>query len=275
MFYRITVAGLSSALTVSHFHKGAIGVSGGVAQGITFTDSTVSSVWSNISDLDLALLAKGGMYLNIHTSTNPSGEIRGQVQFTNIISGNIPVELTSFTASQYNNKVELNWITVSEKNNRGFEIERSLDGKQFSTIGFQSGNGTTLQLSSYSFIDENIASSKYYYRLKQIDFDGSYAYSKVISVAIGTPEEFRLSQNYPNPFNPTTTINFTLPEKTNVSLKIYNILGSQVAEVLNEVKDAGSYSFNFNADGLSSGVYIYKISTGSGKEISRKMTLLK
>ena len=81
------------------------------------------------------------MYLNIHTSTNPSGEIRGQVQFTNLISGNIPVELTSFTASQYNNKVELNWITVSEKNNRGFEIERSLDGKQFSTIGFQSGNG--------------------------------------------------------------------------------------------------------------------------------------
>lgn len=275
LFYRVTIAGLSSNLTAAHFHRGAAGINGGVAQAITFSDSTVSSVWSNISDVDLGALAKGNIYLNVHTTINPSGEIRGQVQFTNIISGNIPVELTSFSASQYENKVELNWVTASEKNNLGFEIERSSDGKQFIKIGFVSGNGTTLQLSSYSFIDENLQSNIYYYRLKQIDFDGTFEYSKMIYVAIGVPAFFSLSQNYPNPFNPATTIGFTLPEQTKVSLKIYNILGSEVADVLNEVKDAGSHAINFDAGQLSSGVYIYKLSTGSGKSMSKKMTLLK
>ena len=103
--------------------------------------------------------------------------------------------------------------------------------------------------------------------MKQIDFDERFEYSNVVNVNIGYPLSFELSQNYPNPFNPTTKINFTLPEKTNVSLKVYNILGSQVAVLLNEIKDAGIYSVNFKAEGLSSGIYIYKISTGSGKEI--------
>ena len=143
------------------------------------------------------------------------------------------------------------------------------------TIGFIHGKGTSTEVQSYSFIDENLIPGKYSYRLKQVDFDGRFEYSNIVNVKIGSPLSFELSQNYPNPFNPTTTINFMLPEKTNVNLKVYNILGSQVAEVLNEVKDAGSYSVNFKAQGLSSGIYIYKISTGSGKEISRKMTLLK
>lgn len=174
------------------------------------------------------------------------------------------------------NSVTLNWITATEINNRGFEIQRKNENySTWFTIGFIRGKGTTAETQSYTFNDENLTSGKYSYRLKQVDFDGTSEYSNVVTVVIGSPLSFDLSQNYPNPFNPSTTINFTLPERTNVNIKVYNILGSLITEIISEVKDPGAYSVNFNAQALSSGIYVYKLSTGSGKEMSRKMTLLK
>ena len=273
--YDITIAGLSSNFTAAHFHNAPAGVGGGVVNPIAFSDSNSNGTWTGFAQNIITELLKNRLYFNVHTTNNPGGEIRGQIIFSNVVSGNIPVELISFSASIKNNSITLSWTTATEINNRGFEIQRRNENNTWLTIGFVQGKGTATEVQSYSFIDENLTSGKYSYRLKQIDFDERFEYSNVVNVNIGYPLSFELSQNYPNPFNPTTKINFTLPEKTNVSLKVYNILGSQVAVLLNEIKDAGIYSVNFKAEGLSSGIYIYKISTGSGKEISRKMTLLK
>ncbi len=276
LYFQITFAGLSSALTGSHFHMGAMGVSGGVVHPITFTDSTLNSVWADISDDNLAALAKGNLYVNIHSSNNPAGEIRGQVLFTNVISGNVPVELTSFNASVKENFVELLWNTATEINNSGFEIERGRDNVNFNRIGFVKGNGTSSENHTYTFADNNVSKTgTLYYRLKQINLDGTFEYSKVINVKVGTPLKFKLSQNYPNPFNPTTTISFQLPEKALVTLKVYNILGQEVAVLLNSSKDAGSYQINFDGAKLASGIYIYRLSTNSGIIATKKMTLLK
>ena len=276
LHFQITFAGLSSTLSAAHFHMGAMGVAGGVVKPITFTDSTLNSVWADISNDNLLALLKGNIYVNVHSSNNPNGEIRGQVLFTNVISGNVPVELTSFNASVKNNSVELTWITATETNNSGFEIERSTDNVNFMKIGFIKGNGTSSEFHAYNFADKKLSSpGKFYYRLKQINLDGTFEYSKTINVSIGTPGKFELSQNYPNPFNPTTTISFQLPEKALVTLKVYNILGQEVAVLLNGKKEAGSYQVNFNGNSLASGIYIYKLSTNTGISAVRKMTLLK
>jgi hypothetical protein len=274
--YNITIAGLSSNLSAAHFHNAQAGTGGGVVQAITFLDSSSNGTWTGFTQNIISELLRNRLYFNVHTANNPGGEIRGQINFSNIISGNIPVELSSFTGSVKAGSITLSWTTATETNNRGFEIQRkNASNSTWLTIGFVQGKGTSAETQSYSFSDENLSSGKYSYRLKQVDFDGTSEYSNVVTVDIGSPLSFDLSQNYPNPFNPSTTINFTLPERTNVSIKVYNILGSLISEIINEVKEPGSYSVNFNANVLSSGIYIYKLSTGTGKEMTRKMTLLK
>jgi hypothetical protein len=195
-----------------------------------------------------------------------------------------PVELLSFIAREIDGKVNLSWVTATETNNKGFEIERrqrSDIGNQpaWEIVGFVNGNGTTTQTHSYSFKDENVQAGKYQYRLKQIDFDGSFAYSSIVEVENNIPTEFSLEQNYPNPFNPTTTIRYQIPDKEFVTLKIYDILGNEVTALVNEEKPAGSYTVEFTShskDGksLSSGLYFYTISAGSFTS-TKKMLLLK
>ncbi len=191
----------------------------------------------------------------------------------------IPVELISFTASVINNSVELRWNTSSEINNSGFEIERSTDNINFEKIGFVPGFGTTTEPKSYSHRDNNVNSGLYYYRLKQIDLDGSYTYSDVVDAEVELPVIFSLEQNYPNPFNPTTTIQFSIPEDSKVSINIYNLLGEWISEVVSNNFNAGTHKIAFNAQDLTSGLYFYKIiaTNSSGKILSdvRKMTLLK
>ena len=123
-------------------------------------------------------------------------------------------------------------------------------------------------------MDDNITAGKYSYRLKQIDNDGQFEYSKTIEVDFGVPTKFELSQNYPNPFNPSTIIKFSLPEASNVKLTIFNILGQEVKTLVNEFKEVGVHNINFNSDGIDSGVYIYRIEAGSFTQ-TRKMTLIK
>ena len=186
----------------------------------------------------------------------------------------VPVELVSFSASVSGRSVVLNWQTATETNNSGFVVERSEDNNNFSQIGFIAGSGTTTELRSYSFTDNLVTSSTYYYRLKQIDYDGSYEYSNVVEVEIGLPVEFLLEQNYPNPFNPSTKINFSIPVSEFVTLKVFDVMGNEVAVLLNEEKSVGLHSIEFNASYLASGTYFYKLQAGSNIEV-RKMLLLK
>lgn len=190
----------------------------------------------------------------------------------------IPVELTEFTARIIEDKVQLNWATASETNNEGFAIMRSIDGKKYSQIGFVPGSGTTAEYHNYSFVDESVTGSKTYYKLRQIDFDGSLNDSKTLEVGF-IPEVFILKQNYPNPFNPETVISFTLPVDASVIITFYNLAGSKIEEFAAKEYCAGNHYLNFNGSNLSSGIYLYKLSArgedGRTFNDSRKMMLLK
>ncbi len=192
----------------------------------------------------------------------------------------VPVELTSFSASVAEGVAVLSWETATENNNSGFEIERSLDGKSFVKVGFISGHGTTTKVNTYSYSDKLQNAGEFYYRLKQIDFNGSYKYSEVVQATSIAPKSFSLSQNYPNPFNPSTVINYDLPTASKVVLKVYDILGNEVSTLVNKEEAAGSYKIVFNAMSssnhkqLSSGVYFYKIEAGNFSAI-KKMMLIK
>jgi len=132
----------------------------------------------------------------------------------------IPVELLSFTASVSENSVTLNWTTATELNNSGFDILRQTQNDQLDKIGFVAGFGTTTEMQSYSFVDENLPSGQYAYRLKQVDFDGTFELSDVVTVDVTNPVKYNLSQNYPNPFNPSTKITYTIPELSFITLKV-------------------------------------------------------
>jgi outer membrane protein assembly factor BamB len=197
----------------------------------------------------------------------------------------IPVEMTTFYATVNGNDVNLVWSTATETNNKGFEIQRTSieedKNSNWKTIGFVNGVGTTTQSQNYSYVDRNISSGKYLYRLKQIDLDGSYKYSDEIEVIIGLPDRFVLEQNYPNPFNPVTKIKFSLPaevkgQTSKVELKIYDVLGKEVATLINEHKEAGNYEIEFDANkyGITSGVYFYQLKYGELSSV-KKLVLLK
>ncbi len=192
----------------------------------------------------------------------------------------IPVELISFRADVIAGNVVLNWSTATETNNRGFDVERQVSGKQYvvsslwEKIGFVEGNGTSTSAHSYSYTDKNVSEDKYSYRLKQIDFDGTFKYSNVVEVKLNHPLEFSLEQNYPNPFNPTTVIEYQIPEDSRVVLKVFDILGSEVNVLVNANQPAGRYSINFNGSGLSNGIYYYRLTSSSFIQ-TKKMILLK
>ena len=203
--------------------------------------------------------------------------------------GIIPVELISFTAEVFGDRVTLNWTTATETNNRGFEIHKKKSEDRshesdWKKIGFIQGFGTTIETKSYSFIEENITPGTYRYRLKQIDYDGTFTYSEEIEVEVDlTPKEFALYQNYPNPFNPTTKIKFEIPsvivsgEKQSqlVTLKVYDVLGNEVTTLVDEDKQPGIYEVEFSAKGGSaSGIYLYQLKTGAFVQ-TKKMILAK
>ena len=190
--------------------------------------------------------------------------------------GIIPVELISLTAITKKGNVLLNWATATETNNLGFEIERRIEDGQFETIGFVEGHGTTTETQNYQFIDDisNLHATSLSYRLKQVDYDGSYEYSDVVEVTNPAPTDFALQQNYPNPFNPTTKIGFGVEEKTNVKIVVINSIGEEVAVILNKEMEPGFHQVEFNGANLTSGVYFYQLKAGSFVE-TKKMLLIK
>lgn len=221
----------------------------------------------------------------IHTSgTLPrSAQEFDQFYFDVSASSALPVELSFFKGFYLNGKIILNWRTETELNNYGFEVQRSVIRGQKSEvrwekIGFVNGNGNSNSKKEYSFEDKISTAGKYFYRLKQIDFDGNFKYSGVIEVNIPAPADFTLNQNYPNPFNPATTISFNLPKQQYVTLEVFNILGQKIVTLLNEIRPAGTHTVNFDASsaggGLNSGFYVYKLTTENFVQV-KKMTLIK
>jgi len=188
----------------------------------------------------------------------------------------LPVELTSFTATTTAEGVLLSWTTATETNNSGFEIERSTDGIEFYTVAFVQGAGTTTESREYIYTDnvEYKCGESFYYRLKQVDLDGSVQYSDIIEVEFNVPKDFVLHQNYPNPFNPSTTIKYAVPRTSLVNIKVYDMTGQEVASLVNEMKETGTYEVNFDAHNLASGVYIYRMIADNFTSV-RKLNLLK
>ena len=195
----------------------------------------------------------------------------------------LPVELISFTAQVYHEFVELKWKTATETNNRGFEIERrdyDAQNSEWKSLGFVKGRGTASGIKEYSFTDKTVRKSKFKYRLKQIDFDGTVNYSNAIEVDFSIPLKFKLFQNYPNPFgkasfagNNLTEIKFYLPEKCNAKLTIYNVLGEEVFRLINQSLETGMHTVSFNASSLKTGIYFYELQTPRFAE-TKKMLLI-
>jgi subtilisin family serine protease len=175
----------------------------------------------------------------------------------------VPVELTSFTANYINDVVELNWVTATETNNFGFEVQKRYDSEQYKKIAFVSGAGTSTNRVTYSFKDTDLKSNRIYYRLKQIDFNGDETYSNEVAVDVSGLNDFVLYQNYPNPFNPSTIISWQSPVSGQQTLKVYDMLGNEISTLVNEYRDAGKYEIEFNPTNLSSGFYLLVLRSGT------------
>ena len=216
------------------------------------------------------------IYVSTYSPTRDEFKIGGNSEFTlnYDFQSLVPVELSSFTANANNNKVFLRWRTETELNNYGFEIERSVDNNSWNKIAFVEGNGNSNSTKKYLYIDNFPPFGKVYYRLKQIDNDGKFEFSNVINVDLNVSSSVVLHQNYPNPFNPTTTIEYSLPTNSYVSLKVYDLLGREVITLKNEHQVAGKYSVKFNGSNLASGIYIY-VMTADNVIVSKKMSILK
>ena len=203
-----------------------------------------------------------------------------------VIEDIVPVELVSFTYSVNKNSVVLNWITSTEINNSGFEVQRKIKDSnikkfEWGRVVFIAGNGTTTEKQVYSYNDANLISAHYQYRLKQINFDGSFEFSKIIEATFdSSPIIFVLEQNYPNPFNPSTKISWQSSISGNQNLKVYDVLGNEVLTLVNEYRQAGNYAEEFdlsmlnNRAKLTSGIYFYRLQIGDYVE-TKKMVLLK
>ncbi len=206
------------------------------------------------------------------------GTILGSLNPILMVSDALPVELATFSGKMSKENIELLWETATEKNNYGFEVERNTasnnEENSWEKIGFVAGNGNSNSVKSYSFTDPSPREGKSIYRLKQIDLDGKYEYSKEIEVEYRGAKGFALEQNYPNPFNPTTKISYNMAKRGNVTIKIFNSIGEEVRELVNMTKEAGNYSVEFNAGDLPSGTYFCVMNT-AGYRKTNKLLLIK
>ena len=294
----------SSGTLVSNYNNISIPTASGKVGNFSTTDAQTLAAWQSASsndansksvavtfasstDLHLASGSIGDLNLAGVSGLGITTDIDGDSRYAafpymgadEVVASPLPVELTSFTGKSHTGIVELAWTTANEIDNYGFEIERR--EKQLSAsapwqrAGFIEGNGTSNAPKNYAFVDKNIATGTYSYRLKQIDRNGSFKYSSQIEIAVnGEATTYALSGNYPNPFNPNTIITFQLPHAVHVSLKVYDVLGKEVATLVNEVQNVGNHAVSFDASGLPSGVYMCTLQAGSFTE-TKKMILMK
>ncbi len=303
--YHITYANLQGKFTDAHFHLGAVGIGGGVVDPITssFTGNTGSGIWSNMPDSLIIEVVKGDLYMNVHSSAHIAGEIRGQVMlikgiaFNASLDGNqdVPPIMTNGTGTaslSFSNDTLKYQITVAKLSStlthahfhlasagaNGGVVE-PINYTDSTTNSFWTNiNDTTLAHLAKGDIYINIHSSNFpagEIRGQVLTFDNPGTVTAVIPNTTSTlPTGFNLSQNYPNPFNPTTVIEYSLPRSGIVTLKVYDILGREVATLVNAKKAAGNYQVEFNGSKLASGVYIYRLQTGNFSAV-KKLVLLK
>jgi C1A family cysteine protease len=210
----------------------------------------------------------------------PAGSANLCIKALTMDEGNVPVEMTSFTAVNEGLSITLNWTTATETNNHQFEIQRrtvrdNLTG-EWTLIGHKEGLGTTTERHNYTYTDniKGLNATALEYRLKQVDYNGRYSFSKTVTVNNISTDGFVLEQNYPNPFNPVTTIEYAIPKDGFVSLNVFNVLGQQVSVIVNENMKAGNHKVKFDASRLSSGVYYYRLECND-KVMIKKMVVLK
>ncbi len=231
-----------------------------VNYNIPETDSVLTDTLEIILSVNSEQITKANSYVNSIEFIEP-----------------VPVELTSFTAELIAGNVLLRWRTATELNNKGFEIERkNISQKEsWELNAYVGGAGTTSNPQNYSFLDKKIEDGETYcYRLKQIDYNGSYYYSNEVEIKTYLPYNFSLSQNFPNPFNPTTNIKYEVPQKGFITIKVFNVLGKEITRLVNEEKPVGSYEIIFDGNDLPSGIYFYNIQSGNFNS-TRKFILLK
>jgi CHRD domain/Secretion system C-terminal sorting domain len=252
--YTLTFTGLSGAPTASHFHGNAApGAGAGVVWDIGAFSSphiVTNQLLTNIPFMGLANEAGllnspvGLWYVNIHTGSFGGGEIRGQVTATAVLG----VELNDFVSIKKNSNILLQWKTASETNNKGFEVERSVDGKDFENIGFVKGNGNIKILTTYSFIDKNPLKLNYY-RLRQMDYDGKETVSKIVNNTFNGNNKFKIA---PNPAKDNLSIYLDENEQSNIV--IYDVLGRVVL-----TKSFFGNLSTFDISSLNTGQYILQI----------------
>jgi hypothetical protein len=250
------------------------------SNNVTYIESTGSgygSAQTVCSGQNPVVVLHGGRYILFERSDGSDLEVylRSDV-------APLPVQLVSFCAVSRSAGSELTWKTMSETNNYGFYVQRrGASETAFADIdgAFIAGHGTSAVPQQYSFVDPSgVAGS--WYRLRQVDLDGTTHYSDAVQAGIATsveestPQAFRLLQNYPNPFNPTTVVSYQLPAAAMVHLVVFDLLGREVATLVNETQPAGAHSVTFDARGLSSGSYICRLTAG-GASLTQTMLLMR
>jgi hypothetical protein len=198
----------------------------------------------------------------------------GENFIIHVIDITVPVELFNFTITADDNDAHISWETITEKNNSGFEVQRKSITNEWIDLNFIPGFGTSTESHFYSYLDRNLENGNYAYRLKQVDFNGNIFYSDVINIEVNLLNQFSIEQNYPNPFNPSTRIKYSMGSKQFVTLKVYDVLGNEIAALINEEKPSGDYEVQFLADNLPSGIYLYKLEAGNFTQ-TKKMILMK
>jgi Cu/Zn superoxide dismutase len=313
--YNITVNGLSGPITGAHFHNGAAGVAGGVVKNISFTNNTSSGVWSTgdatqpLTDSLLSELLRGRLYVNIHTGANPGGEIRGQVLLTSVVGFTAKLEGAQevppvTTTAAGTGSVRLNtdgtvaWdatvtglsgsITAAHFHNAPTGTAGGVVKNMTFTNNSSSGTWTATDGTQplTDLLLRELVKGRLYMNVHTAQNPGGEIRGQVLSatgiatsverVETGSvPQSFTLEQNYPNPFNPATVIRYSLPTTAQITLKVYNVLGQEIATLVNGVQQPGTYTVQFDASGLTSGLYFYRLSSNNGFITTRKMILVK
>ena len=239
-------------------------------------DDANSTGLSQIQKITFTLTDLNFLLTGDITGSKPLSTI-DKMTFSLTDGGNpLPIELTSFTASVNGNEVILMWRTDTEVDNYGFDVEResNVKSEKWEKIGFVQGYGNSNSPKQYEFVDIPKGGITFQYRLKQIDTDGKYSYSEVVSIDIRIPSQYSLKQNYPNPFNPSTKIAYSIPKEGLVTLKVFDVLGREVALLVNKTQQAGNYEVIYDGSMQASGAYICKMSSGNYTS-SIKMLLIK
>jgi len=315
--YRVTVTGLSGSgnIAAAHFHNGPPGVAAGVVRAISFVGNTASGVWKNtdtqaLTDSMVQQLLRGRIYVNIHTATNPGGEIRGQVNLSTGVgftaqldsaqevpapTGAVPGRGTgSFTLNDA--RTELTYTITFHGLSGNLSAAHFHNGppgvaagvvRAISFVG-NTATGVWRNTDTQALTDSMVSQllkGRIYVNLHtaanpggeirgQVGFGGGIVTS-VGSIPDVVPASFTLMQNYPNPFNPETVIPFTVSERSLITIKVFDLLGQEVQTLLNETLSSGAYTVRFNGAGIASGVYFYRLTGSQGFSAMRKMIVVK